>query len=415
MNLHEGVIWAYRIILNREPSDRELAGRVAAYSDPQGLRRALRTTREWELLLDRAGELFEPNRPVDWKEGVLWAFRLLLRREPSPAELKRHLVKNDTVNNLRLRLLGTREFEVGSPGSTAMIDFAVVNAFAPLPASEPIEGAFRDMLGAITKVRYLGAGWHDRAGYVFRSVPRTREYSLHGTSEWIGTLRSVLEAGKSFTAIELGAGWGPWLIASRQAALARGIKDKAIDLVGVEGSADHHAFMLDNFRSNGLDPAKYSLHHAVAGAQDGVASFPKLNAAEDDYGAFASFGEDKIGVDRMTAAQHGQLEEIPCISLATLMADKKRVDLLHIDIQGHEEEVLRAGIEVLNAKARRVVVGTHSRTIEGHLFDLFHANGWVCESEVVCELKPLMDGTRTLWVDGEQVWRNDRLSGAIHA
>ncbi|KQX22741.1 MULTISPECIES: FkbM family methyltransferase [unclassified Sphingomonas] len=415
MNIREGVIWAYRLILNREPSDAELAARLGAYTDPQALRRALRKTGEWETLLDRAGEVFEPHRPVDWKEGVSWAFRLLLRREPSAEELKRHLVRNDTVNDLRLRLLSTREFEVGSPGSTAMIDFAIVNAFAPFPASEPIDGAFRDMLGAITKVSYLGAGWHGRAGYVFRSVPRTQEYSLHGTSEWIGTLRSVLEAGKSFTAIELGAGWGPWLIASRQAALARGIKDRNIDLIGVEGSADHHAFMLDNFRTNGLDPAKYRLHHAVAGAQDGIASFPKLNAAEEDYGAFASFGEDKMGVDRMTAAQHGELEEIPCISLATLMADKKRVDLLHIDIQGHEEEVLRAGIEVLNAKARRVVVGTHSRAIEGHLFDLFHANGWVCESEVVCELKPLMDGTRALWVDGEQVWRNDRLDGTPHA
>lgn len=413
MNLREGVIWAYRLILNREPNVRELDSRLAAYTDPQALRRALRMTREWELQLDRAGDSFEPRYAVDWEEGVLWAFRLLLRREPTAEELKRHLVKNDTVNNLRLRLLGTREFEVESPGSTAMIDFAVVNAFAPFPKLEPIEGAFRDMLGAITKVRYLGVGWHGRAGYVFRSVPRDQEHSLHGTSEWIGTLRSVLEAGKSFTAIELGAGWGPWLIAARQAALARGIKDKDIDLIGVEGSADHHAFMLDNFRTNGLDPAKYSLHHAVAGAQDGVASFPKLNAAEEDYGAFASFGEDGIGVDRMTAAQHGELEEIPCISLATLLADKKRVDLLHIDIQGHEEDVLRAGMDVLNAKARRVVVGTHSRSIEGHLFDLFHANGWVCESEVVCQMRPLMDGSRALWVDGEQVWRNDRIGGTM--
>jgi FkbM family methyltransferase len=415
MNLREGVIWAYRLILNREPSDRELAEGLASYTDPQALRRALRTSREWGMMLDRAGEPFEPRYPIDWKEGVLWAFRLLLRREPSPEELKRHLVRNDTVNDLRLRLLGTREFEVGSPGSTAMIDFAVANAFAPFPRLDPVEGAFRDMLGAITKVRYLGAGWHGRAGYVFRSVPRDREHSLHGTSEWIGTLRSVLEAGRSFTAIELGAGWGPWLIASRQAALARGIKDKDIDLVGVEGSSDHHAFMLDNFRTNGLDPARYALHHAVVGAQDGTASFPKLNVAEDDYGAFASFGEDKAGVDRMTAAQHGELEEIPCLSLATLMADKKRVDLLHIDIQGHEEEVLRAGIDVLNAKARRVVVGTHSRTIEGHLFDLFHANGWVCESEVPCVLRPAIDGGRVLFVDGEQVWRNERLDGAIHA
>ena len=413
MNLREGVIWAYRLILNREPSEQELADRLAAYVDPQALRRSLRRTREWEVLMDRAGELFEPRYPVDWNEGVLWAFRLLLRREPSAEELERHLVKGDTVKDLRLRLLTTREFEVGSSGSSAMTDFAIANAFAPFPKLDPIEGAFRDMLGTVTRVRYLGTGWHQRAGYVFRSLPRDREPSLHGTSEWIGTLRSVLEAKKSFVAIELGAGWGPWLMASRQAALARGIKDKDIDLIGVEGSAEHHGFMLDNFRTNGLDPARYSLHHAVVGAEDGTASFPKLNAAEEDYGAFAVFGEDKPGADRPTATQHGELEEIPCLSLATLLADKERVDLIHIDIQGHEEAVIRGGIDALNAKARRIVVGTHSRAIEGHLFDLFHAQGWVCESEVPCVLKPLMDGTRVLWVDGEQVWRNDRLDGQM--
>jgi hypothetical protein len=62
-----------------------------------------------------------------------------------------------------------------------------------------------------------------------------------------------------------------------------------------------------------------------------------------------------------------------------------------------------------------MVAGIHSRTIEGHLFDLFHANGWVCESEVPCVLRPLMDGSMALYVDGEQVWRNDRLEGTIAA
>ena len=81
MNIREGVIWAYRLILNREPSDEELKERVAAFTDPQALRRALRTSREYASLLDRAGEAFQPHLAMDWREGVLWAFRLLLRRE----------------------------------------------------------------------------------------------------------------------------------------------------------------------------------------------------------------------------------------------------------------------------------------------------------------------------------------------
>jgi len=406
MNVREAVLWAYRLILNRDPAPEELSATEASFTNPQALRRSLRTSREFAIILDRAGQVFEPRYPIDWREGVYWAFRLLLRREPSEAELQAHLVENDTVNNLRLRIVTTREFEVGSPGSSAITDFAVINAFAPFPEKQPVEGTFRDMFGSTTKVRYLDQGWHSLAGYVFKSVPREREPSLHGTSEWVGTLRSVLEAQGKFTAMELGAGWAPWLTVCERAARLRGIEN--VDLTGVEGSREHHGFMLDNFRTNGIDPEKHALHHAVAGAEDGVAHFPRLHVATDDYGANAVFSD----AESDAAAARGELEEIRCISMNSLLAGKDRVDLIHIDIQGHEETVIRAGIEALNAKVRRLVIGTHSRAIEGHLFDLLHDNGWVCESEVPCVLRATMDGRRVLFVDGEQVWRNDRLAGS---
>lgn len=409
MNIREAVIWAYRLILNREPGDQELEDRAAAFSTPQALRRSLRTSREYASLLDRAGEVFQPRLAVDWREGVLWAFRLLLRREPSEEELRANLIENDTVNGLRLRIVTTREFEVGSPGGTPIADFAIINAFAPFPKVEPVADGYRDIFGSMTRVRYLDPSLAHLAGYVYRGVPRDSEPGLHGTSEWVGTLRSVLEASGSFTAMELGAGWAPWLVASQTAARARGID--RIDLTGVEGSADHHSFMIDNFRYNGLDPAGHHLHHAVAGAEDGTAVFPKLHAAPEDYGASAVFDDS----ERAAAALRGDLEEIPSLSLKTLIGDKPRVDLVHIDIQGHEEPVIASGIDVLNARVRRLVIGTHSRTIEGQLFDLLHANGWTCESEVPCMISPTMDGGRALARDGEQVWRNDRLAGVIGA
>lgn len=167
--------------------------------------------------------------------------------------------------------------------------------------------------------------------------------------------------------------------------------------------------MIDNFRNNGLDPAEHQLHHAVVGAEDGIAAFPKLHVAREDYGASAVFDDS----ERVAAALRGDLEEIPSLSLKTLIGDRPRVDLIHIDIQGHEEAVIAAGIDTLNERVRRLVIGTHSRTIEGHLFDLLHANGWVCEIEVPCIISPTMDGKRILGRDGEQIWRNDRLEGTV--
>jgi FkbM family methyltransferase len=404
MDKREGVIWAYRYILNREPeSDKTIDEMAAQFSTPLELRRLLRKSSEFASYLDRADQPFVGNEGLDWRAGITWAYRLFRDRDPTDQELTSELALENTVNNVRLRLLLTGEREFRWPGLRPLADFSIINAFAPFPERPPIADAFQDILGSVTRVEYLGNLWSGLAGYVYRGVPRMGEQGLHGTAEWIGTFRSVLEAGDSFEAMELGAGWAPWLIVCKRAAERRGLS--RVKLTGVEGSEDHYGFMLDNFRTNGVATEEHSLHHAVAGAYDGVASFPKLKLAHDDYGANAVFSD----AERPAAEYRGDLEEIRSISLATLLADKERVDLIHIDIQGHEEDVLRAGIEHLNAKVRRMVIGTHSRAIEGHLFDLLHENGWKCEFELPCSLSLGEDGRLYLTVDGEQVWRNDRL------
>jgi len=231
--------------------------------------------------------------------------------------------------------------------------------------------------------------------------------TLHGTKEWIGTLRSVLDAGGTFVGIELGAGWAPWLVICHGAAQVKGIDD--VRLTGVEASEEHFAFMQRHFRANGLDPADFALHRAIVAAEDSVALFPKLHVAAEDYGANAVFAPD----ERAAAAHRGELEEVPAIALETLLAPHDRVDLIHIDIQGHEEDVIRSALPSLNRKVRRMVIGTHSRAIEGHLLELLGGQGWTCEYEVPCGLGRDPDGQLSLRVDGEQLWRNSRVP-ALH-
>ncbi len=404
MNKREGVVWAYRYILNRDPESEEAISAAAAqFSTPLELRRLFRKSKEFQSHMERAGKPFATGDDLDWAAGITWAYRLFRDRDPTEDELASEIARENTVNNVRLRLLLTGEREFRWPGLRPLADFSVVNAFAPFPERAPIVDAFQDILGSVTRVNYLGHAGSPLAGYVYRGVPREAEHGLHGTAEWIGTLRSVLEAGSSFEAVELGAGWAPWLVVCKRAAEHRGIA--GVKLTGVEGSEDHYGFMLDNFRTNGLTVEDHSLYHAVVGARDGTAAFPKLNHAHDDYGANAVFND----ADRPMAEHRGTLEEIRSISIATLLAGRDRVDLVHIDIQGHEEGVLKAGMEHLNAKVRRMVIGTHSRTIEGHLFDLLHENGWVCEFEVPCVMSRTENGRLHLSVDGEQIWRNDRL------
>lgn len=46
MNVREAVLWAYRLILNRDPAPEELSATEASFTNPQALRRSLRTSRE---------------------------------------------------------------------------------------------------------------------------------------------------------------------------------------------------------------------------------------------------------------------------------------------------------------------------------------------------------------------------------
>ena len=55
------------------------------------------------------------------------------------------------------------------------------------------------------------------------------------------------------------------------------------------------------------------------------------------------------------------------------------VDLMDIDIQGAENVVIHPAMEMLNARVKRLHIGTHSPDIHSGLWELFFANEWICE------------------------------------
>jgi FkbM family methyltransferase len=399
----ECVIWAYRLFLNRDPSDDEVS-QLCNARDPAQIRSVMTSSGQFSSMLDRAGRRFCPRLPVDFSEGVIWAFRLLLKREPDEDEVDAYMVLVDSVSDLRLRFVLSREFELNAGEALPLIYFAIVTAFAPFKTPDPVPENTRDFLGTTTSVRYFPADHAHLGGMVWRpGAP-----GLHGTAEWMGTLRSILECGKKFTAFELGAGWGPWLVASLRGAELKGIDD--VRLVGVEASADHFSFMRQHFEANGLDPDAFSLHRAIIAPADGVAQFPKLHVGAEDYGASAVFNPN----ERDSAALRGELEEVRAIGLTSLLSDHERVDLIHMDIQGHEEDVIRSAMSSLNDRVRRMIIGTHSRSIEGHLLELLSGQGWICEYEQPCKLQSTADGHLIMVTDGEQVWRNPRQPAQLH-
>jgi FkbM family methyltransferase len=295
-------------------------------------------------------------------------------------------------------------------------------------------GFITDFLGVRTSVGIF-SGFAPYSGMV-EGYPVPCNFHANAI-EWAGVLRAVAEAGERFVAVELGAGWGPWLITGGFAARQKGIQD--IRLVGVEGSAKHLRFMHEHFRNNGFKHEEHTLLHGIAGTYDGTARFPILEDSQDNWGAEAAFQTRMStppsqpaggwkrwlrpavrAVKRLKARMLGKpspvstsvaMEKLPCYSLTTLLKPFERVDLIHIDIQGAEFDVIADARAALRQKVRRMVIGTHGRFIEERLFAELSGQGWSLESDEACAFDEA-DGTLHMTRDGCQVWRNRRFDNA---
>ena len=94
----------------------------------------------------------------------------------------------------------------------------------------------------------------------------------------------------------------------------------------------------------------------------------------------------------MTEGTHDNLE---MIALSDVIVENGKLDLLHIDIQGGEAELVRDSIETCNSSVRYIVIGTHSRFIEGTLEKLMFDNDWELEVDRPA-ISSLENGVQTL-------------------
>ena len=270
-------------------------------------------------------------------------------------------------------------------------------------------GFVTNFLGGLTDVRFV-AGVDSLSGTV-------EEYPIPGnfhgdTLEWIGTLRSALDARHNFTLLELGAGWAPWCVIGYIAAKQLGIEK--IKVIGVEGDAGHMDFIRETFAANGIGPDAGEAIHGVVGLTDGKAFFPKASDASRVYGGAAAFSEAEKGVGAFAdfSASQSELveavEQVPCFSLATLTREFSQIDLVHCDIQGAEANLFSNIIDLVSAKVKRLVIGTHSFEIDRQLACLFPKYGWDLEGFDGCRVRE--NGGKSVVVhDGVQVWKNTRL------
>ena len=262
-------------------------------------------------------------------------------------------------------------------------------------------GYHTDFLGVLTRNAFIG-------GLVPACELKTRgpgyvqtEYPAHDEEyfEWIDLLESVLESQQQFTMVELGAGWGRWLVRATAAA-RRSRGDLAIRLIGVEAEPTHFEWMKQHFQDNGIDPEQHELIEAAVDEREHTIRF-YVGKPDEWYGQRIAQPEETIeGI---------AVRDVKTITLTRILDRLELVDLIDLDVEGAELVVLRSAIEQLNHKVKRVHIGTHGPEIERSLRALFWQSGWYKRNDYAVGRAEQTEWGEIYFGNGVQTWINPRL------
>jgi FkbM family methyltransferase len=223
-------------------------------------------------------------------------------------------------------------------------------------------------------------------------------------SEFGAVFRAVdLSSENGFVMGELGCGWGCWMGISGMVAKKRGLNVK---LYGIEGDKKHISWAKENMATNGFAEDEFTVVGGIASSKCGKALFPLGDKRAIHYGLEPIFNASELEIQK--ALKNKSHEILPMVPLEHIFKGESRVDLLHIDIQGGEVDLIDGSIDYLSKNVAYLVIGTHSRSIEGKLLDILLKNGWILEIErpAIFQIKQRDLVTA---VDGVQGWRNPEL------
>ncbi len=221
--------------------------------------------------------------------------------------------------------------------------------------------------------------------------------------EWIDLLEAIDSARDSFTMVELGAGYGRWLVAA--AVILRNQKNIPFRLIGVEAESNHFKMMHQHFIDNGLSPKEYTLIQGAINDTEEQVYFTEGHSKEWWGQAIIQNKETRIG-DWPKAT----VTEVLGHPISKILENVDYVDLMDIDIQGAEAKAIRGSLSSINSKVRRIHVGTHSHKNEDELYEMFSRLGWTC-----CNNFPCLSTVEThygpiTFGDGVQTWINPNLT-----
>ena len=278
-----------------------------------------------------------------------------------------------------------------------------------------------DWDGVRTRVAMLPFAPADLAGQVSTRLPIPDDGYRSEDSEYVALAQALATAVDTFRIVEIGAGWAPWSVAGIVQARRRGLRAHAIAVEADKHRADwavQHA--LDNDVSVQLitgDPeeirgelarewgdVELRVVRAAGWHTTTTLKFPDLDEGDMGGAVWTLPGSD---VDYRGA--HLTHHVVPTVSVADLLRDDMRTDLLHIDVQGVEFDLLEPVSDVVQSNVRLMAVGTTDRLTEGRLQQHFLPRGWGLSIDAPCSAvftmtHPTLAGFTVQ--DGLQLWEN---------
>ena len=222
-------------------------------------------------------------------------------------------------------------------------------------------------------------------------------------AEWAAALRAVDLSGQALPLLNWAAGGdaGSTIPAWRRGVCLR--RPISLESKAIEGTS--------NLRAKPAPPTDFqksevALYHGIAAAKDGIALFPRQETSGVQWGLEPVF--DASLIERAKAKLAGTHEELPMISWKKLpRLIRALISCTSIFREG-EADLIRDLLAILNKKVAYMTIGTHSREIEGKIFESLRAAGWLLEIERPAILS-ITNGVPQVTVDGVQGWRNGAL------
>jgi FkbM family methyltransferase len=236
---------------------------------------------------------------------------------------------------------------------------------------------------------------------------------------WIDVIEAVLAAKDRFVMIELGAGYGRWLLSA--VGVLRHLNPIDYRLIAVEAEPTHFKWLKEHMLANDVKLENCELINAAIGGKRGIVNFFIGNPSGWYGQAIDVYAKQRDRLSLFEKLRSAALRLISlyypnklgkiwveAIPLAPLLDKHGPIDLIDLDVQGSELEVLASAMESLNATTKRVHIGTHSAEIEMGLREVFSRNDWECLHDFPCFSSIITDYGKIEFVDGLQTWVNPR-------